>query len=159
MREDTHCLNGENQIKIEMDREIENFINDYRAFLENNNIDIAKSTIDKEWFVYRYDKNYGYYDFFLRFTTVSELVDIIIDEMRFELYCAIDKEINPPNSVDFELADMISGYYKNKENKTEFTVLLDMIVNSELGKNSEFFQMLNKLCKTQVVYEEEKGII
>lgn len=79
--------------------------------------------------------------------------------MRFELYCAIDKEINPPNCVDFELADMISGYYKNKEKKTEFTVLLDMIVNSELGKNSEFFQMLNKLCKTQVTYEEVKGII
>lgn len=159
MREDTYCLNSENQLKTIMDEEIENFINDYRAFLANNNIDVAKSTIDNTWFVYRYDKEYGYYDFFLRFTTASELVDIIIDEMRFELYCAIDKEIDPPNCVDFELADMISGYYKNKEKKTEFTVLLDMIVNSELGKNSEFFQMLNKLCKTQDAYEEGNGII
>ena len=159
MREDTHCLNSENQLKTKMDEEIENFINDYRAFLQNNNIDIAKSTIDNTWFVYRYDKNYGYYDFFLRFTTASELVDIIIDEMRFELYCAIDKEIDSPNCVEFALADMISGYYKNKEKKTEFTVLLDMIVNSELGKNSEFFQMLNKLCRTQAACEGEKGII
>lgn len=54
---------------------------------------------------------------------------------------------------------MISGYYKNKEKKTEFTVLLDMIVNSELGKNSEFFQMLNKLCRTQAAHEGENGII
>ena len=159
MREDTYCLNSEDQLKIKIDEEIENFINDYRAFLQNNNIDIAKSTIDNMWFVYRYDKNYGYYDFFLRFTTASELVDIIIDEMRFELYCAIDKEIDPPNCVNFELADMISGYYKNKEKKTELIVLLDMIVNSELGKNSEFFQMLNKLCRTQATYEAGKGII
>lgn len=122
MREDTYCLNSENQLKIKMDEKIENFINEYKAFFENNNIDIAKSTIDNTWFVYRYDKEYGYYDFFLRFTTVSEL------------------------------ADMISGYYKNKEKKTEFTVLLDMIVNSELGKNSEFFQMLNKLCRTQAAH-------
>lgn len=159
MRKDTYCLNSESQLKIKMDEEIENFINDYRAFLVNNNIDVAKSTIDNTWFVYRYEKGYGYYDFFLRFTTVSELVDIIIDEMRFKLYCAIEKEIDPPNCVDFELADMISGYYKNKEKETEFTVLLDMIVNSELGKNSEFFQMLNKLCKIQVAYDGEKGII
>lgn len=81
MREDTYCQNSENEIKIEMDKEIEKFINDYRTFLENNNIDIAKSTIDNTWFVYRYDKNYGYYDFFLRFTTATELVDIIIDEI------------------------------------------------------------------------------
>mgnify|MGYP003293596830 FL=1 len=99
MREDTYCLNSENQLKIKMDREIEKFINDYRAFLENNNIDIAKSTIDKEWFVYRYDKEYGYYDFFLRFTTAFELVDIIIDEIRFELYCAIDKEIDRKRQI------------------------------------------------------------
>ena len=142
-----------------MDQEIENFINEYRSFLENNNIDIAKSTIDNEWFVYRYDKGYGYYDFFLRFTTASELVDIIIDEMRFELYCAIDKEIDSPNCVDYELADMVSEYDKVKEKKTELIVLLDIIVNSELGKNSEFFQMLNKLCKIQELQENGEDII
>ena len=46
-----------------MDEEIKEFIDDYRTFLVNNNMDVAKSTINNRWFVYRYEKRYGYYDF------------------------------------------------------------------------------------------------
>lgn len=36
------------------DKEITKFINEYRVFLVNNHIDVAQSTIDNTWFVYRY---------------------------------------------------------------------------------------------------------
>ena len=149
MQSDQYCLKNENQSKINLDKEIEEFIKEYRSFLLNNHIDVAKSTIDNTWFVYRYKKEYGYYEYFIRFSTVSQLVDIILDEMKFELYCAIEKEIAPPECEDYELADIIKEYYKSKDTIAEFAILLDMIVNSELGKDSEFFQMLNELCKTK----------
>lgn len=129
------------------DKKINNFIKEYRSFLSSNHIDVAKSMIENTWFVYRYEKRYGYYEYFIRFSTVLELVDIILDEMKHELYCAIEKEISLPECEDDELADMVKAYYKEKDNKVEFTVLLDMIVSSELGKKSEFFQMLDRLSK------------
>lgn len=147
MKADQYYINNDNESKIVLDKEIEKFINRYRGFLSNNNIDIAKSIIDNTWFVYRYEKKYGYYEFFIRFTTVSQLVDIILKEMEFELYCAIEKEVDVPDCEDGELADMVEGYYSGKDVIPEFTVLLDMIVNSELGRDSEFFQLLNKLCE------------
>ena len=152
MQTDKQCLKDENQSKIRMDEEIEEFINEYRTFLVNNNMDVAKSIISNRWFVYRYEETYGYYDFFIEFSTVSQLVDIILDEMEFQLYFAIGKEVELKHE-DLELAEMISGYYKNKKTKTELAMLLDRMLNSELGKNSEFFEMLNKLCKTQEAYE------
>lgn len=141
------------------DKKINDFIKEYRVFLSNNQIDIAKSTIENEWFVYRYEKRYGYYEYFIRFYTVLELVDIILDEMKHELYCAIGKEIAPPECEDYELADTIKEYYEEKEMITEFTILLDMVVNSELGKNSEFFQMLNRLCKIKEKAKDGKGVV
>ena len=82
MQSDQYCLKNENQSKINLDKEIEEFIKEYRSFLLNNHIDVAKSTIDNTWFVYRYKKEYGYYEYFIRFSTVSQLVDIILDEMK-----------------------------------------------------------------------------
>ena len=84
-------------------------------------------------------------------------MDIILDEMEFQLYFAIGKEVELKYE-DLELADIISGYHKNQKTKTELTVLLDLILNSELGKNSEFFKTLNKLCKTQEAYEDRKAL-
>ena len=147
MQADKHYLKNENQSKILLDKEIEKFINEYRGFLSNNNIDVAKSTIDNTWFVYRYEKQYGYYEYFIRFSTVAQLIDIILKEMKFELYCAIEEEVDLPDCEDGELADMVKGYYNGKDAIPEFTVLLDMIVNSELGRDSEFFRVLNRLCE------------
>lgn len=147
MQADQYYLNNENQSKIMLDKEIEKFINEYRGFLSNNDIDVAKSSIDNTWFVYRYEKQYGYYEYFIRFSTLSQLIDIILKEMKFELYCAIEEEVDLPDCEDGELADMVKGYYSGKDAIPEFTVLLDMIVNSELGSDSEFFQLLNKLCE------------
>lgn len=131
------------------DKEITKFISRYRDFLVNNHIDVAQSIIENNWFVYRYQERYGYYEFFTSFSTVSELVDIILDEIRFELYTAIEREIAPPDRVDSDLPDVIRGYYQDEDGITEFTVLLDMIVNSELGKDSKFFEKLNKLWRTR----------
>lgn len=153
MQTEQYCLNNEKQLKIRLDKEIEKFINEYRGFLSHNNIDVAKSTIDNTWFVYRYEKQYGYYEYFIRFSTVSQLIDIILKEMQFELYCAIEKEVDLPECEDGELADMVSEYYSGKDVVPELTVLLDMIIDSELGKNSEFFRLLNKLCKMRDIYK------
>ena len=56
MQTEQYCLNNEMQLKIRLDKEIEKFIKEYRGFLSHNNIDVAKSTIDNTWFVYRYEK-------------------------------------------------------------------------------------------------------
>lgn len=81
-------------------------------------------------------------------------MDIILDEMEFQLYFAIGKEVELKYK-DLELAEIISRHYKKEKTKTELAVLLDLMLNSELGKNSEFFEMLNKLCKTQEAYEKK----
>ena len=46
----------------------------------------------------------------------------------------------------------------NKEKKTEFTVLLDMIVNSELGKNQNFSKYLISYVKHRWLVRWEKGL-
>lgn len=149
MQTDEHYLNSEMHSKIILDKEIEKFIDEYRGFLLHNNIDIAKSIIDNTWFVYRYEKQYGYYEYFIRFSTVSQLIDIILKEMKFELYCAIEKNVDVPECEDGELADTVKRYYSGKDIIPEFRVLLDMIINSECGKDSEFFRLLNKLCEAR----------
>ena len=125
-----------------------NFINEYHDFLSANHIDIAHSLTSNSWFVYHYVKEYGYYEYFIRFSTVSQLVDIILDEMRFELYCAIEKETSSPKCEDHELTEQIEDYYKDKNSIPELTALLDIVSTSDLGKNSKFFQNLDKLYKT-----------
>lgn len=57
-------------------------------FIAANDIDVAQSAIGDTWFVYQTQKEYDNYVFFIRFTTAKELVDIILDELEFELYSA-----------------------------------------------------------------------
>ena len=125
--------------------EIKEFITDYRDFLAANNIDVAHSVIKDEWFVYQQQEQYGYYEFFIQFSTVTELVDIILDEMEFALYSAIKKDVSPPPYDDDTILDIIKHYYPSKDIMPEFTTLLDMVLSSEYGKESRFFHTLDKL--------------
>lgn len=127
------------------DDAIKKFVNDHKNLLTANKIDVAQYEIENTWFVYRYEKQYGYYDYFIRFSTVAQLVDIILNELKFELYIAIGKEIAPPEGDENRLADMVAAYYKNKEVIPELTALMDIIINTEIGKKSDFFQVLDEL--------------
>ena len=126
-------------------KEIKEFITEHRDFLVANNIDVAHSTIKDEWFVYQYREKYCYYEFFIQFSTVTELVDIILDEMEFALYCAIKKEVSPPPYDDDTILGILKHYYPSKDTIPELTTLLDMVLSSEYGKESQFFHTLDKL--------------
>lgn len=129
-------------------KQIKNFITEYRDFLVVNNIDIAHSTIKDEWFVYQTQKDYDAYEYFIQFSTITELVDIILDEMEFALYSAIKKEIAPPEYDNDTIIDLLKNYYPSKNTTQNLTTLLEMILSSEYGKKSRFFQTLDKLFRS-----------
>lgn len=126
-------------------KQIKSFIAEYHDFLVVNNIDIAHSIIKDEWFVYQTQKDYDTYEYFIQFSTVSELVDIILDEMEFALYSAIKKEIVPPEYDNDTIIDLLKNYYPSKHTTQNLNTLLEMILSSEYGKESRFFKTLDKL--------------
>lgn len=126
-------------------KQIKNFITEYRDFLAANNIDVAHPTIKDEWFVYQTQSGYADYEYFIQFSTVSELVDIILHEMEFALYSAIKEEIVPPEDDNDTIIEHLKNYYPSKNTTQNLTTLLDMILSSEYGKESRFFQTLDKL--------------
>ena len=126
-------------------KQIKNFITEYRDFLAANNIDVAHSTINDEWFVYQTQADFDDYVYFIQISTVSELVDIILAEMEFALYSAIKEEIIPPEDDDDTILEHLKNYYPSKNTTQNLTSLLDMILSSEYGKESRFFQTLDKL--------------
>lgn len=126
-------------------KQIKAFITEYRDFLATNNIDVAHSTIKDEWFVYQMQEEYGYYEYFIQISSVSELVDIALDEMEFALYSAIKKEIAPPKYDDDSIINILENYYPSKNTTQNLTTLLEMVLSSEYGKESRFFQTLDKL--------------
>ena len=128
-------------------KEIKEFITEYHDFLAANNIDVTHSTIKGEWFVYQTQEGYGYYEYFIQFTTVAELVDIILDEMKFALYNAVEKEITPPEYDDDTIIGILKNYSPSKDTVPELTTLIDMTLSSEYGKDSRFFQTLDSLFK------------
>lgn len=128
-------------------KEIKEFIKEYHDFLTANNIDVAQSTIGDTWFVYQLEKEYNNYNYFIRFTNVNQLVDIILDEFKFELYSAIKKEIHPPYCDDDSILSICEDYTPSNKTIPELTSLLNMILSSEYGKDSRFFHTLDKLFK------------
>ena len=50
-----------------IDEKIINFVNEQKDFLAANNIDVSHSMITGEWFVYRTQPEYGYYDYYIKF--------------------------------------------------------------------------------------------
>lgn len=126
-------------------KQIKAFVTEYRDVLAANNIDVAHSTIKDEWFVYQRQEEYGYYEYFIQFSTVTELVDIILDEMKFALHSAIKEEIAPPGYDDDDIINLMENSYPSKNTTQNLTTLLKMVLSSEYGKESRFFQTLDKL--------------
>ena len=129
-------------------KQIKDFITEYRDFLIANKIDVAHSTVKDEWFVYQRQEGYDYYEYFIQFSTVNELIQIILDEMEFALYSAIKEEIAPPKYDDDSILNILKNYHPSKNTSQNLTTLLKMILSSECGKDSRFFQTLDKLFTT-----------
>ena len=67
------------------DQKILDFVDENKSFLSANNIDVSHSLITGDWFVYKYNSEYGYYDYYIQFKTVQQLVNFILNEFKFEL--------------------------------------------------------------------------
>jgi hypothetical protein len=92
-------------------KKIEKFIEKNQSLLTARNIDIARSKFQGDWFVYCDNKEFGYYEYFFKFTTAKELVDIITEELSFELNCCIDEDVVPPSFESESLAEDIQTFH------------------------------------------------
>ena len=131
---------------IKENKQIKEFVTEYRDFLAANHINVAHSLIKDEWFVYQKQKEFGYYEYFIPFSTVNELVDIVLDEMKFALYSAIGNAETPPEYDNDNIIQHLDDEYCEKST-AELAPLLEMILADEQGKASVFFQSLDKLFK------------
>lgn len=95
-------------------RKIEKFIAENQSFLSARNIDIAHSCINGDWFVYCEHPRYHNYEYYLKFKTAKELVDILTQELHFEMYCCIGEEPAPPPCEGSSIAEIIASYHKSK---------------------------------------------
>ena len=96
---------------MQEEQKILGFIERYRSFLSVNGIDIAHSSFSGDWFVYNYNKRYHYYEYFIRFSTVTQLVEIISEELHFELHCAIENSISVPSCEADSIAEQIISFH------------------------------------------------
>ena len=125
---------------------IQDFLEEYAKFLKANNIDVAHSVVNDEWFVYCYEKDYGHYEYFIKFETVEQLIDIILKEMAFNLNLFLDEEIAPPDcEEDPELADRIDRYRKEGKAIPTLVACLERISENDLANNVDFFDALREL--------------
>ncbi len=91
---------------------IKKFIEKNQPFLAARNIDIAHSFLNDDWFVYCDNKEYHYYEYYIKFTTVKELVDILTAELTFELNCSIGEEPAPPACEAASIAEDVRTHYR-----------------------------------------------
>ena len=118
---------------------IEAFIEKYKDFFMATNMDICHS-IKGKWYIYAYIQEYKYYDFFVEFETLEELIDILIREQTYFMSCALEKEVDAPLFGD-KISDILTQYDKKETPFEELQYNLKTIVDSELG-NQGFFQYL-----------------
>lgn len=127
---------------------IQDFLDQYQKLLTANQIDVAHSFVNDEWFVYCFNKEYGHYEYFIKFKTVEQLIDIILQEMSFQLRLFLDDELSTPDcEEDPELADRIERYYHEKNSTAELIACIDHITESELATDIDFFKALKDLIK------------
>ena len=126
-------------------QKIQAMINGNLDFLLANHIDIVHSDLTNAWFVYRFDTNYCYYDYFVQFTTAKELAHILLEELRFLLLSAIDETTALPSFEKESPASQLTDYTADPSLYFELTALLQQITTSELGKSSRFFQTLERI--------------
>ena len=129
----------------QMEKDIIEFIEENKEFLLSNNIDIAHSYLTDRWYVYRYDTEYHYYDYYIEFSSLQELNNILLEEMEFLLSFTLSDEVEIP-SVEYEqIASQIEAYRVNNKTLLELRQLLEYITTSTQGKDSKFFQLMDKL--------------
>ena len=129
----------------QMEKDIIEFIEENKEFLLSNNIDIAHSYLTDRWYVYRYDTEYHYYDYYIEFSSLQELNNILLEEMEFLLSFTLSDEVEIP-SVEYEqIASQIEAYRVNNKTLFELRQLLEYITTSTQGKDSKFFQLMDKL--------------
>ena len=137
-------IGGETYLK-QMEKDIIEFIEENKEFLLSNNIDIAHSYLTDRWYVYRYDTEYHYYDYYIEFSSLQELNNILLEEMEFLLSFTLSDEVEIP-SVEYEqIASQIEAYRVNNKTLFELRQLLEYITTSTQGKDSKFFQLMDKL--------------
>lgn len=125
---------------------IQAFLNQHKSLLEANHIDVAHSIVNDEWFIYCYEPVYGHYEYFIKFSTVEQLINIIIEEMSFMLRLFLDDELETPEcEEDPELADRIERYHKEDRSIPELIACIDHILETDLGKDVDFFKALKNL--------------
>ena len=124
---------------------IEEFVKKHEDFLLRNKMDVSHS-IQGKWYFSIYEEEYHYYDCFIEFKTVEELVDIIVGEIAFHLDCAIERNTNTPEFEKNDFADTVESYKKGDTDYEQLRHYLETIVNSELG-NIELFRHLQELLK------------
>lgn len=130
------------------EKDIIEFIEENKDFLLSNNIDIAHSYLTDRWYVYRYDTDYHYYDYYIEFCSLQELNNILLEEMEFLLSFTLSDEVEIP-SVEYEqIASKIEAYRVNNKTLLELRQLLEYITTSTHGKDSKFFQLMDKLLST-----------
>ena len=137
----------------QMEKDIIEFIEENKEFLLSNNIDIAHSYLTDRWYVYRYDTEDHYYDYYIEFSSLQELNNILLEEMEFLLSFTLSDEVEIP-SVEYEqIASQIEAYRVNNKTLLELRQLLEYITSSTHGKDSRFFQLMDKLY---INYSESK---
>jgi len=123
---------------------IEEFVEKYKDFFMATELDVAKS-IKGKWYLSAYNEEYSYYDCFVEFETVEELVDLVTREWAFLVNCAIDYETDVP-VFEKSIVDQLESYTKPSIEYEELLYNLKAIVNSELG-NIEMFKYLDSFIK------------
>ncbi len=131
---------------------IEEFIDEYKEFFMATQLDVAKSLKGK-WYLSAYNEEYSYYDCFIEFNTLKELVDIVTREWSFLLHCAIEYETDVP-VYDKNIVDMLECYGKSAIEYDELLYNLKAIVNSELG-NIKMFRYLDSFIKLKQELDEQ----
>ena len=143
-REKLDNQDGECEQDQSEEQKIQQLIEEYRDFLVNQGIDVARSVLKNRWFCYQYNEQYKYYDFYTEFSTAKELADIILNQLTFEMELEEGKEKYPPELNNSNIADVVTVYCRHNYILV-LEKLLQRLLNTELGKNSDFFKALDKL--------------
>ena len=131
---------------------IESFIEEYKDFFMATGFDVAHS-IKGKWYISAYVEEYDYYDSFVEFETVEELVDILTREWAFLLHCAIEGYTEVP-VFDKDILDVVSGYKPRAIDYDELQYNIQTILDSELG-NIGMFQYLQKFVTIKKELEQK----
>ena len=132
---------------------IEAFLEKHEDFFMASNMDVCHS-IKGKWYIYAYIKEYKYYDFFVEFETLEELIDIIIREQTYFMSCALEQEAEAPLFGD-KISDILTQYDKKDIPFEELQYNLKTIIDSELG-NQQFFQYLREFLEMKEEFEDNE---